>query len=148
MKPLVLSGGSGTRLPRCGHDVTSWPRAYNRRRRKGGGSRALGTSAGRGAQVPLRDTGTRWVPPGDHRDKAVRGGARRGGQGGTYRQLFAGNLAQHPADNDTPYRVVGDLTNSDVVTEQTFWAGVYPALTEEMLDYVVSSVRSFVDEHG
>ncbi|MBT2488556.1 lipopolysaccharide biosynthesis protein RfbH [Streptomyces sp. ISL-96] len=60
------------------------------------------------------------------------------------RRLFAGNLTRHPAYIDQPHRVVGDLTNSDIITEQTFWVGVYPALTDEMLDYVVSSVKEFV----
>jgi NDP-hexose-3,4-dehydratase len=60
------------------------------------------------------------------------------------RRLFAGNLTRHPAYLDKPFRVVGDLHNSDVATEQTFWTGVYPALTDEMIDYVISSVRTFV----
>ncbi|MFE6984864.1 lipopolysaccharide biosynthesis protein RfbH [Streptomyces griseus] len=61
------------------------------------------------------------------------------------RRLFAGNLTRHPAYIDTPHRIVGDLTNSDIVTDQTFWVGVYPALTEPMLDYVIASVREFVE---
>lgn len=60
------------------------------------------------------------------------------------RRLFAGNLTRHPAYTDQPHRIVGDLTNSDIITDQTFWIGVYPALTDEMLDYVVSSVKEFV----
>ncbi|MGI5456701.1 lipopolysaccharide biosynthesis protein RfbH [Streptomyces sp. CA-249302] len=60
------------------------------------------------------------------------------------RRLFAGNLTRHPAYIGTDHRVVGDLTNSDIVTEQTFWVGVYPGLTDEMLDYVIASVREFV----
>lgn len=63
------------------------------------------------------------------------------------RRLFAGNLTRHPAYVDRPHRVVGDLVNSDIITEQTFWVGVYPALTEEMLDYVAGSVREFVGAH-
>ncbi|MFC8623397.1 lipopolysaccharide biosynthesis protein RfbH [Streptomyces anulatus] len=61
------------------------------------------------------------------------------------RRLFAGNLTRHPAYIDTPHRVVGELTNSDIITDQTFWVGVYPALTEPMLDYIVASVREFVE---
>jgi NDP-hexose-3,4-dehydratase len=64
------------------------------------------------------------------------------------RRLFAGNLTRHPAYVDREYRVVGDLRNSDIVTEQTFWVGVYPALTEEMIDYVAASVREFVAGRG
>ncbi|MFC8518570.1 lipopolysaccharide biosynthesis protein RfbH [Streptomyces sp. NPDC057257] len=64
------------------------------------------------------------------------------------RRLFAGNLTRHPAYIGTEHRVVGDLTNSDIVTEQTFWVGVYPGLTDEMLDYVIASVREFVEANS
>ncbi|MFI9723684.1 lipopolysaccharide biosynthesis protein RfbH [Streptomyces sp. NPDC052396] len=64
------------------------------------------------------------------------------------RRLFAGNLTRHPAYTDQPHRIVGDLTNSDIITDQTFWIGVYPALTEEMLDYVIASIREFVAGRG
>ncbi|WP_331765270.1 lipopolysaccharide biosynthesis protein RfbH (plasmid) [Streptomyces sp. NBC_01384] len=64
------------------------------------------------------------------------------------RRLFAGNLTRHPAYIDQPHRVVGDLTNSDIVTEQTFWVGVYPGLTDEMLDYIVASVKEFVEANS
>ncbi|OEV02641.1 lipopolysaccharide biosynthesis protein RfbH [Streptomyces oceani] len=60
------------------------------------------------------------------------------------RRLFAGNLTRHPAYADRPHRVSGDLVNSDLVTEHTFWVGVYPGLTEEMIDYVVESITEFV----
>ncbi|MEU9092911.1 lipopolysaccharide biosynthesis protein RfbH [Streptomyces sp. NPDC087901] len=64
------------------------------------------------------------------------------------RRLFAGNLTRHPAYINQPYRAVGDLTNSDIITEQTFWIGVYPGLTDEMLDYVIASVKEFVQARG
>lgn len=64
------------------------------------------------------------------------------------RQLFAGNLVRHPAYADRPCRVAEDLTNSDVITDQTFWVGVYPGLTDEMLDYVVSSIKEFAKARG
>lgn len=60
------------------------------------------------------------------------------------RQVFAGNLTRHPAYVGTNYRVVGDLTNSDIITECSFWIGVHPSLTEEMIDYMIDSVREFV----
>ncbi|MER6145717.1 lipopolysaccharide biosynthesis protein RfbH [Streptomyces sparsogenes] len=63
------------------------------------------------------------------------------------RRLFAGNLTRHPAYLDQPHRVVGDLTNSDIITEQTFWIGVYPAITEDMIDYVIASITGFVGSH-
>ncbi|MET8905661.1 lipopolysaccharide biosynthesis protein RfbH [Streptomyces sp. NPDC048232] len=59
------------------------------------------------------------------------------------RQLFAGNLTRQPAWVGRPHRVVGDLANSDLITEQTFWVGVYPGLTDEMIDYVIASIREF-----
>ena len=59
------------------------------------------------------------------------------------RQLFAGNLLRQPAYRDVPHRVVGDLTNTDLVMRGTFWLGVYPGITDTMVDYVVDSVRLF-----
>ena len=44
--------------------------------------------------------------------------------------------------------MVGELTNSDIITEQTFWVGVYPALTDEMIDYVGTSILEFVAGRG
>jgi CDP-6-deoxy-D-xylo-4-hexulose-3-dehydrase len=64
------------------------------------------------------------------------------------RLLFAGNLTRQPAYRDQPHRVVGELTNSDVITERTFWIGVYPGITPEMIDYVIESIKEFVGRHG
>ncbi|MEE2039158.1 lipopolysaccharide biosynthesis protein RfbH [Nocardiopsis sp. CT-R113] len=64
------------------------------------------------------------------------------------RLLFAGNLTRHPAYLDRPHRVAENLDNSDIATDQTFWTGVYPGLTDEMIDYVVSSITEFVKERG
>ncbi|MDN3355689.1 lipopolysaccharide biosynthesis protein RfbH [Actinomadura sp. DC4] len=63
------------------------------------------------------------------------------------RRLFAGNLTRHPAYIGREHRISGDLTNSDVVTEHSFWVGVYPGLTDEMIDYVIASVTEFVEDH-
>jgi CDP-6-deoxy-D-xylo-4-hexulose-3-dehydrase len=60
------------------------------------------------------------------------------------RLLFAGNLARHPAYLDRPYRVSGELTNSDIVTERTFWVGVYPGINQEMTTYMTDSLWEFV----
>ncbi|MCT4356205.1 lipopolysaccharide biosynthesis protein RfbH [Streptomyces sp. Je 1-79] len=64
------------------------------------------------------------------------------------RLLFAGNLTRHPAYIDAPHRVAEPLVNSDIITDQTFWIGVYPGLTEEMLDYVVSVFKEFTASRG
>lgn len=60
------------------------------------------------------------------------------------RRFFGGNLTRHPAYMNQPYRVSGDLTNSDLITEQTFWVGVYPGLTTPMIDYMVETIRGYV----
>lgn len=57
------------------------------------------------------------------------------------RLLFGGNLLRQPAFIDTPRRVVGDLTNTDIVMNDTFWIGVWPGLTLEMLDYVIENLH-------
>jgi CDP-6-deoxy-D-xylo-4-hexulose-3-dehydrase len=60
------------------------------------------------------------------------------------RLLFAGNLLKQPAYRSIEHRVIGDLKNSDLVMTNTFWLGVYPGLTEEMLSYVSEVVHDFV----
>jgi len=59
------------------------------------------------------------------------------------RQLFGGNLLRQPAYREIPHRVVGELTNTDVVMNGTFWLGVYPGITDVMVDYVVDCLREF-----
>ena len=63
------------------------------------------------------------------------------------RQLFAGNILKQPAYKDIPHRVVGDLTNSDIITTNTFWIGVYPGLTDLMIDYVLEVFNSFMQKY-
>ena len=60
------------------------------------------------------------------------------------RLLFAGNLLKQPAYRNIEHRVIGDLKNSDLVMTSTFWLGVYPGLTDEMLNYVSEVVHDFV----
>ena len=57
------------------------------------------------------------------------------------RRLFSGNLIKHPCFDEMRksgegYRVVGDLTNTDTIMMKTFWVGVYPGMTDEMIDYM------------
>lgn len=56
------------------------------------------------------------------------------------RLLFGGNLLRQPAFAGTPRRVVGNLDNTDTVMSDTFWVGVWPGLTLEMLDYMISQL--------
>ena len=60
------------------------------------------------------------------------------------RLLFAGNLTRQPYMLGKNFRVSGELKNSDRVMNDTFWIGVQPALTEEMLDYSASKIENFL----
>jgi CDP-6-deoxy-D-xylo-4-hexulose-3-dehydrase len=62
------------------------------------------------------------------------------------RLLFGGNLTRQPAYQSVPYRTVGGLKNTDVVMNQTFWIGVYPGLTEQMITYMVDTLSAFIRE--
>ena len=60
------------------------------------------------------------------------------------RLLFAGNVLRQPAYLNTKFRVVGDLKNTNNVMNRSFWVGVYPGLTRQMLDFVVESISDFM----
>jgi CDP-4-dehydro-6-deoxyglucose reductase, E1 len=60
------------------------------------------------------------------------------------RLLFGGNLLRQPYMKGQNYRVVGDLTNADVVTEKTFWIGLFPGLEEDHLAYSVETIGGFI----
>jgi CDP-6-deoxy-D-xylo-4-hexulose-3-dehydrase len=64
------------------------------------------------------------------------------------RLLFGGNLARQPAYAGTPHRSIGGLPMSDFVMNQTFWVGVYPGLTSQMLDYMSDTLVEFVKREG
>lgn len=57
------------------------------------------------------------------------------------RLLFGGNLLRQPAFMGTPRRVIGDLANTDIVMNDTFWIGVWPGLTIPMLDYMITTMQ-------
>lgn len=59
------------------------------------------------------------------------------------RLLFGGNLLQQPAYQGITHRVVGDLANARTIATSTFWIGVYPALTPEMLDHILDELHQF-----
>ncbi|MCH5248854.1 MAG: lipopolysaccharide biosynthesis protein RfbH [Lachnospiraceae bacterium] len=66
------------------------------------------------------------------------------------RMLFAGNLTKHPCFDEmraagTGYRVVGDLTNTDRIMRDTFWIGVYPGMTDEMIDYMADTIKTALE---
>lgn len=62
------------------------------------------------------------------------------------RMLFAGNLIKHPCFDDmraagNGYRVVGELNNTDTVMNHAFWFGVYPGMTNEMMEFIITKAR-------
>lgn len=60
------------------------------------------------------------------------------------RLLFAGNLTRQPYMGGANYRISGDLTNTDNVMKNTFWIGVQPALTREMLEFAATKIESYL----
>jgi len=60
------------------------------------------------------------------------------------RLLFAGNLTRQPYFKDVEYRVVGELTNTDIIMNQTFWIGVYPGLSTDHLDFIIEKFEEFL----
>jgi CDP-6-deoxy-D-xylo-4-hexulose-3-dehydrase len=59
------------------------------------------------------------------------------------RLLFAGNLTRQPYFENVKYRVVGELTNTDLIMNNTFWIGVYPGLTKDHLNFVIEKFEEF-----
>ena len=67
------------------------------------------------------------------------------------RNLFAGNLIKHPCFDEMRatgegYRVVGTLENTDRIMRDTFWVGVYPGMTDEMIDYMAKTIKEAVNQ--
>ena len=67
------------------------------------------------------------------------------------RMLFAGNLLKHPCFDEMRatgegYRVVGNLDNTDKIMTSTFWVGVYPGMTDEMIDYMAQTIIEAVNQ--
>lgn len=67
------------------------------------------------------------------------------------RMLFAGNLVKHPCFDQmrasgTGYRVIGDLHNTDIIMNSTFWVGVYPGMTDAKIDYMAQIIRESLEQ--
>ena len=65
------------------------------------------------------------------------------------RMLFAGNLTKHPCFDQMRaskegYRIIGDLANTDRIMKDSFWVGVYPGMTDTMIDYMAQIIREAV----
>ena len=60
------------------------------------------------------------------------------------RLLFGGNLIRQPYMRGRNYRVAGDLANADIVTERTFWIGLYPAIGAVHIEYVADCIGAFL----
>ena len=66
------------------------------------------------------------------------------------RMLFAGNLTKHPCFDEMRktgkgYRIVGNLENTDLIMNRSFWVGVYPGMTEENIDYMIKTIKEAVN---
>lgn len=62
------------------------------------------------------------------------------------RLMFAGNILRQPAYQDVEFRLVGNLENTDRVMRRTFWIGLFPGLTEPMLDFAADSIIEFITD--
>jgi CDP-6-deoxy-D-xylo-4-hexulose-3-dehydrase len=62
------------------------------------------------------------------------------------RLLFGGNLLRQPAFQGTPRRVVGELKNTDLIMQNTFWVGVWPGLNSKMLDYIIENLNELLNK--
>lgn len=65
------------------------------------------------------------------------------------RMLFGGNMVKQPCFSEMKgsgkgYRVVGDLHETDRIMKDTFWIGVYPGMTDEMIDYMIEMIKEAI----
>ncbi|NLE03943.1 MAG: lipopolysaccharide biosynthesis protein RfbH, partial [Crenarchaeota archaeon] len=68
------------------------------------------------------------------------------------RNLFAGNMVRQPAFDtlikDVDYRVIGDLSVTDKVMNDSFWIGLYPGLSPIAIQFMVKTIREFIHKYG
>ena len=62
------------------------------------------------------------------------------------RQLFGGNLLAQPAYQNIEHRVSGTLKNTEIVSSGSFWIGVYPGLSDEMIDFMIETISVFIEK--
>ena len=65
------------------------------------------------------------------------------------RKLFAGNIVKHPCFDQMRrtgegYRIIGDLHVTDHIMENTFWIGVYPGMTDQMIDDMSNAIKNYL----
>jgi len=64
------------------------------------------------------------------------------------RNLFAGNITKHPCFDSlkegADYRICGGLKNTDKIMNDSFWIGLYPGMTDEMIDYMINSISEYL----
>ena len=68
------------------------------------------------------------------------------------RMLFAGNIVRHPCFDEmrttgTGYRVIGGLENTDAIMSRSFWVGVYPGMSEAMIDFMAEKISGFTEQN-
>lgn len=67
------------------------------------------------------------------------------------RLLFSGNLIKHPCfdllKENYDYKIVGNLDNTDYIMNNTFWIGVYPGMSKDMLDYMITSIKEYLSSN-
>lgn len=66
--------------------------------------------------------------------------------------LFAGNIIKHPCFDElrrigNGYRVAGPLESTEFIMANTFWVGVYPGITQTMVDFIIDTIRRFIVSH-
>ncbi|MEA2286569.1 MAG: CDP-4-dehydro-6-deoxyglucose reductase [Solirubrobacteraceae bacterium] len=70
------------------------------------------------------------------------------GRGIATRLMFGGNLVRQPAYSESEHRVAGDLRGADSIAERAFWVGTYPGITDQMVDWMVESIREFAGRYA